>query len=164
MKQYTFVLNFGYAEDAALSFFPFTSYTKHSSSKKALIDLATFLKDAFSARNRGSTEPCCVALKKKHPIAKFCYECGRLIDKEEFDGEAFIDWLRDLNNCGSIDELHSSFIDYDETSPWQSDGLENQPNPIFVYEAEWVLAAAVGWPDNKAFEKIKNTKNSFSFY
>jgi hypothetical protein len=71
----------------------------------------------------------------------------------------------------NIDSFHGEFIDYDEDLRWQSDGLEGALNQRFVYQAEWVLAAAIGYPHRAevTFEDIckartKSKSESFTYY
>ena len=55
MKQYTFVLNFGYVESSRLSYFPFSSLNKYKDAKEALVDLAKFLQEQYNLGH--ATEP-----------------------------------------------------------------------------------------------------------
>jgi hypothetical protein len=169
-KQYTFVLNFGYVESSSLSYMPFSSTEKYASAKEALVDLAIFFKEQFALNNKVELKACCEVNKKKDAEAAFCSKCRRSLKEEEFDDEAFVDWIRGMGNC-DIDSFHGEYIDYDESLRWQSNGLEGSLNQRFVYQAEWVLAAAVGYPHRKdqTFEDIckdrtKEKRESFSYY
>lgn len=168
MKSYTFVLNFGYVESSSLSYFPFTSTGKYRDAKEALLDLATFLKEQFVG-NKAVPRKCCVTSKEKEPDAEFCSKCGRALAPEEFDEDAFQNWLVDMSRC-DIDSFHGEFIDYDESQRWQSGSLEGAINQRFVYQAEWVIAAALGFPHGEpTFEDIcsdrtKEKRESFSYY
>ncbi len=170
MKQYTFVLNFGYVESSSLSYFPFTSTGKYKNAKEALIDLALFLKEQYLIKHSAKPKKCCLKSKEKDSSAEYCSKCGTSLQEEEFDSEHFEDWLRNMSGC-DIDSFHGEFIDYDTSYRWQTDGLEGAPNQRFVYQAEWVLAAAIGHPhrNDQTFEIIckertKEKRESFSYY
>jgi hypothetical protein len=170
MKQYTFVLNFGYVESSSLSYLPFSSTDKYRDAKEALIDLAEFLKEQYLLQHETKPKKCCIASKEKDATAEFCPKCGHSLTKEEFNDEHFTQWLSDME-CANIDSFHGEFIDYDESHPWQYNGLEGALNQRFVYQAEWVIAAALGYPHRKeqTFEKIcqdrtKTKRESFSYY
>lgn len=154
MKQYTFVLNFGYVENASMVYMPFTSTNKYKDAKDALVDLAEFLKEQYLKHYSSKPKKCCLASKDKDPTAEFCSKCGHSLKEEEFDADHFQDWLRGLD-CTDVDRFHGDYIDYDESFRWQSDGLEGAVNQRFVYNAEWVLSAALGYPHHdKTWEKI----------
>lgn len=170
MKQYTFVLNFGYVESSSLSYFPFSSTGKYRDAKEALVDLAKFLKEQYCLQHEAKPKKCCITSKEKDSVAEFCSKCGKSLAKEEFDDEQFTEWLSDMNHC-NIDSFHGDFIDYDTSHRWQSNGLEGAPNQRFVYQAEWVITAALGYPhrDDQTFEDIckertKAKRESFSYY
>lgn len=170
MKSYTFVLNFGYVEHSSLSYIPFTSLGKYKTAKEALVDLALFLKEMYLIKNSSEPKKCCTESKVKDSSAEFCSKCGSSLQEEEFDPEHFEEWLVSMSTC-DIDSFHGDFIDYDTSYRWQSDGLEGAPNQRFVYQAEWVLSAALGYPhdDRYSFEKIcqertKEKRESFSYY
>lgn len=169
MKQYTFVLNFGYVESSGLSYLPFTSGIKHVSAKAALIDLAQFLKEQYLFQYCNDFKKCCLTSKKIDVTAEFCSKCGHSLVEEEFDSEHFEGWLRDMDGV-DIDTFHGNFMEYDETYRWQSNGLEDAPNQRFVYQAEWVLSAALGYPhrEDQTFEDIckdrtKSKRESFAY-
>lgn len=169
-KKYTFVLNFGYVESSRLSFMPFTSAEKYADAKEALVDLASFLKERYLERHKITPKKCCTASKQKAEPGEYCSKCGRSLKEEEFNEEHFIDYLRSMSDC-DIDTFHSDIMDWDPDYRWQSEGLEGQVNQRFVYQAEWVLAAAIGYPhrEDNTFEDIckKRTKNkteSFTYY
>lgn len=169
-KQYTFVLNFGYVESTRLSYLPFISNNKYADAKEALLDLAQFLKEHYLKANSSPSRKCCDASKKKLPLEPFCSKCGKALKEEEFDDEHFIDWLREMNDC-DVDTFHADFIDYDTSNRWQTDGLEGGPNQRFVYEAEWVIAAALGYPHKKelTFEvlcknRTRTKSDSFTYF
>lgn len=169
-KQYTFVLNFGYVESAGLSYMPWSSSEKYATAKDALIDLATFFKEQYLLQHKVELKSCCEANKKKDPEASFCSKCRRSLKEEEFDDEAFIDWLQGMANS-NIDSFHGEYMDYDpDNQRWQSDGLEGALNQRFVYQAEWVLAAAIGYPhgdvtfEDICKERTKEKRESFSYY
>jgi hypothetical protein len=170
MKQYTFVLNFGYVESASMTYLPFTSQVKFKGAKEALLDLAKFLKEQYLLRHETKPKKCCLASKDKDSAAEFCSKCGRSLKEEEFDNEHFEDWLQQLD-CTNVDSFAGNFIEWDDTQRWQSNGLEGAPNQRFVYNAEWVLLAALGYPhrDTQTWEKIcqdrtKAKRESFSYY
>lgn len=169
MKQYTFVLNFGYVEHSSLSYFPFTSTGKYKNAKEALVDLAKFLKERYEEKHKVELKDCCQKNKAKDPEADFCSKCRRSLADAEFNDEDFCHWLEQMSTS-DIDSFHGDFIDYDESFRWQSDGLEGAPNQRFVYQAEWVLAAALGYPHgDQTFEDIckertKEKRESFSYY
>lgn len=169
MKQYTFVLNFGYVENSRMAYMPFTSMNKYKDAKTALMDLALFLKEQYLIKHSVKPKKCCLASKEKDPSAEFCSKCGRSLKEEEFDSEFFEEWLGELS-CTDVDRYHGDYIDYDTSHRWQSNGLEGAPNQRFVYHAEWVLAAAIGYPhrDNKTWEDIceqrtKYKRESFAY-
>lgn len=170
MKQYTFVLNFGYVESASMVYMPFTSLNKYKDAKDALLDLANFLKEQYLLKYQSKPKKCCLASKDKDPTAEYCSKCGHSLEEEEFDAEHFQEWLKEFD-CSNVDSFASNYIDYDESFRWQSNGLEGAPNQRFVYNAEWVLAAALGHPhrDTQTWEKIcqdrtKAKRESFSYY
>src|SRR5271170_4910969 len=117
MKQYTFVLNFGYVESSSLSYFPFSSLNKYRSAKEALVDLSLFLKEQYLSRHTIEPKKCCLASKEKDSGAEFCAKCGKSLLKEAFNDEWFIDWLQDMSNC-DVDRFHGDFIDYDTSHRW----------------------------------------------
>lgn len=169
MKQYTFVLNFGYVESASMVYMPWSSTGKYKGAKEALLDLAAFLKEKFLLQHETKPKKCCIASKEKDSGAEFCSKCGRSLVEEEFNDEHFTDWLTNMD-CSNVDSF-SEFMDYDESNRWQSNGLEGSLNQRFVYNAEWVLAAALGYPHRteQTFEKIckdrtKHKRESFSYY
>lgn len=146
MKKYTFVLNFGYVESCSLSYIPFTSRGTYRNAKEALIDLSQFLQEQ--------------------------YLVARDLDAADFDQEEFIEWLTDMSHT-DIDLYHGEFIqyDYDHCQRWQSDGLEGAPNQRFVYQAGWVITAALGYPHRKektfeviCKERTKEKRESFTYY
>lgn len=170
MKQYTFVLNFGYVESSSLSYFPFTSTGKYKDAKEALVALATWLREEYLKPMQVKLKKCCEATKSKDPEADFCSKCRQSLHDHEFDSESFEEWLREMAGC-DIDSFHSNYIDYDEDDPWQTGLLEGAPNPRFVYNAEWVITAALGHPhrSDRTFEDIckdrtKKKIESFSYY
>lgn len=167
-KRYTFVLNFGYVESASLSFMPWTTNMTFMTAKEALINLAAFLKDQYLIENGYEPKKCCLVSKTKDPATAFCSKCGHDVREKIFNGEEFTDWLRDISTC-DIDSF-AGYITWDPEHPWKS-SLEGEPNQRFVYQAEWVLAAAVGHPlrEGRTFdvickERTKNRKESFSYY
>lgn len=167
-KRYTFVLNFGYVESAHLSFMPWTTNNTFKTAKEALINLAAFLKDQYLIEHELKLKKCCVSTKVKEPSAEFCSKCGHSVVEQQFDGEQFSEWLCALGDC-NIDSF-AGYIAWDPEHPWKS-SLEGEPNQRFVYQAEWVLAAAVGHPLHKertfdviCKERTRNRKESFSYY
>ncbi len=168
-KRYTFVLNFGYAESASLAFLPWVSVGTYKDAKVALLHLAAFLKDRYLVDNSGQpTKKCCTTTKTKDPTAVYCSKCGHSLSTPEFDGESFSEWLRMLET--DVDTFHG-LIDYDQDAIWQAGNLEGAPNQRFVYQAEKVLAAAVGYPEREelTFEEIckqrtKSKTESFTYY
>lgn len=170
MKQYTFVLNFGYVESASMVYMPFSSTGKYKDAKDALVDLAKFLKEQYLSKYETKPKKCCIVSKEKDSTSEFCSKCGRSLQEEEFDEKHFQEWLTRMD-CSNVDSFHGEFIDYDEDYRWQSNGLEGAPNQRFVYNAEWVLAAALGYPhrSEQTWEKIcqdrtKAKKESFSYW
>jgi hypothetical protein len=170
MKSYTFVLNFGYVESSGLSYMPFTSSGKYKGAKEALVDLAKFLKEQYLVQHESKPKKCCLASKAKDASAVYCAKCGHTLAEEEFNDEHFVEWLRELDGL-DIDRYHGDYIDYDTSHRWQSEGLEGAVNQRFVYQAEWVLTAALGYPhrEDQTFEDIckertKEKRESFSYY
>lgn len=169
MKAYTFVLNFGYVESASISFVPFTSSLKYRDAKTALVDLAMFLKDQFLGEPE-ELKACCVGTKMKDDDAKFCSKCRTSLEEEEFESDRFIQWLSEMSLC-NVDSLSGEFIPYNPSDRWQAGDLEGASNQRFVYQAEWVLAAAVGYAhrEGRTFEvlckeRTKSKRESFSYY
>lgn len=168
-KRYTFVLNFGYAESGHMGYMPWTSRRTYKDAKDALVDLATFLKEQFvSDENEPPTKKCCVANHEKEPEAQYCSKCGRDIGATEFDGEEFVDWCRQLDT--DIDTF-AGMVECDREARWQAGLLEGSPNQRFVYNAELVLAAAVGHVhhDKHDWEAIckartKSKKDAFTYW
>lgn len=167
-KRYTLVLNFGYVESARMAFMPWTSKQSFRDAKEALVDLAGFLRDQYLIEHALKRKKCCTVTKTKDVSAGFCSKCGCSLIEATFDGAHFSDWLRELDT--DVDTFHG-IIAWDLTNRWQSEGLEGAPNPRFVYQAEWVLAAAVGHPKdaNMTFEKIckdrtKRRAENFNYY
>jgi hypothetical protein len=167
-KRYTMVLNFGYAESGHMGYVPWTSFVTFKDAKEALVDLAQFLKEQYLLNNEVKPKACCIKTKEKIPDAERCAKCGYLVNEPEFDGEEFEDWLRQLN---TDTDTFAGLVEYDREARWQSNGLEGAPNPRFVYQAEWVLSAALGHPHHEdvTFEKIcknrtKSKSDSFTYY
>lgn len=167
-KRYTLVLNFGYVESQRLAYMPWTSESIFKDAKDALLDLANYLKEQYTEENKTELKKCCMATKAKDPEAEFCSKCGHSISEPDFDGEDFSDWLIQLDT--DIDTFHG-FIKWNPEARWQAGELEGSPNLRFVYQAEWVLAAAVGFPKDghTTFETIcknrtKNKEQSFTYY
>ncbi len=171
-KRYTFVLSFGYAENQHLGYMPWTSENTYKDAKEAILDLASYLKEQYyiNVNYAVALKKCCHATKLKDSEAKFCTKCGSDItkDRHKFDGEHFCQWLRELNTC--IDSFHG-LIEWDPEHRWKSETLEGAPNQRFVYQAEWVLAAALGYnyQNQRTFEQIcqnrtKSRKESFTYY
>lgn len=167
MKRYTFVLNFGYVEEAAVGYLPFTSRDSFANAKKALVNLAEYLRDEFMKTITVEPKACCVNTREKDNEALYCSKCRMSLTNLDFDSEEFMQWLRDLNGCTN----DSWPIDWDAEAPWEVGHLEDAPNPRFVYQAEWVLSAAVGHPYHDEIEfkdicakRTKEKKESFSYY
>lgn len=168
-KRYTLVLNFGYVESQSLSYMPWTSRRTYKDAKNALIDLATFFKEQYLIENEEEPKKCCKATKTKDGSAEFCTKCGHRLADKKFDGENFVDWLRQMS--GSDNDSINQFVQWDEGHRWQFGDLEGSPNQRFVYQAEWVLPAALGHfqRDTITFETIckdrtKSKKTSFTYY
>lgn len=170
-KSYTFVLNFGYAESARLGFVPFTSSNKFSNAREALQDLAEFFKAKFIEQEFVETKQCCLNTKEKDSEAEFCSKCRKSLAAFEFDGEIFVEWLVQMGDCDQ-DNFSANFIEWNEEDPsWQSNGLEGTKNQRFVYQAQWVLGAAVGYShqgqktfENICSERTSEKRESFSYY
>ena len=168
-KQYTFVLNFGYVESSGLSFLPFTSTNKYNDAKEALVDLAVFLKKQYLLQNETKPKKCCTTSKEKDSTAEFCAKCGFSLKEEVFDDELFAEWLNNMSCC-NVDSFHGEFIEYSQDHRWQSNGLEGAVNQRFVYQADWVIPTALGYPhSSESFEDIckqrtKEKRESFSYY
>lgn|SRR5512135_292231 len=170
-KAYTFILNFGYVESARLAFLPWTSKEKYANARDALVDLATFLKEKFLEKHAVKPKKCCIDSKAKDSDAEFCRKCGRSLQvDEDFDVEGYMEFVSGIGDC-DIDTFHGDYIDWNDEERWQTEGLEGQSNQRFVYQAEKVLAAAIGQtPDERrTFETIckertKNKTESFSFW
>jgi hypothetical protein len=170
-KNYTFLLNCGYAEDAYLSYLPFTSRYKFATAREALIDLALFIKEQYVQRYAHEPKKCCKANRAKDPSAEFCAKCGHKIANEEFDPQGYMQFILDMACCCTVDSFHGNFIDYDEDARWQSEGINTKDAIRCVYVAEKVLAAAIGHsPDDRVNiesifkDRTKSKDNSFSFW
>jgi hypothetical protein len=169
MKSYTFVLNFGYVESAGLCYMPWSSELKFKSAKEALVDLAEFLKEQYLNSHKVELKKCCKASKEKDSEAEFCSKCGRALQEEEFDSEDFEEWLSQMD--GHRIDGFGEYVDFSSDERWEPGYLEGAKNPRFVYNAEWVLSAALGYPhrDDQTFEEIckertKEKRESFSYY
>ncbi len=173
-KSYTFALNCGYAENGSLSFAPFTSREKYATAKEALLDLAAFFKERYDQRNAPQYKECCLVTKAKDAAARFCKNCGRTLEEEEFDVEDFTEFVSGICRA-DCDTFHGEYIDYDEDHRWQPGGLEQavaDGSLRFVYTAEHVLAAATGhspYPDKVTIESIfkdrtRSRGKSFAFW
>jgi hypothetical protein len=167
-KRYTLVLNFGYVESARLAFMPWASKKAYKDAKEALIDLATFLKEQYLTEHEKLPKKCCTATRTKDATAEYCSKCGHVLATLEFDSEHFQDWLRQLD---TDTDTFGGYIEWNPENRWQAGDLEGAPNQRFVYQADWVLAAAIGHPKNadRTFEMIckdrtKSKKDSFSYY
>lgn len=168
-KRYTMVLNFGYAENGHVGYVPFVSRQTFKDAKEALVHLANYLKDAWEVEHKVEPKKCCIATKEKDPDAEYCTKCRMSVGKQEFDEEDFIDnFLMQLNT--DYDTL-AGLIDWDREAPWECGHLEGAPNPRFVYNAELVIAAVLGYPkhEDRTWETIcknrtKSRKDSFSYW
>lgn len=167
-KRYTFVLNFGYVESQRLAFMPWTSKQKFKDAKEGLLDLANWLKERYLEEDKQEPKACCIKTKAKDAGAVYCTKCRRELDEPEFDGELFSDWLIQLDT--DIDGFHG-LISWDPDARWEAGHLEGSPNPRYVYNAEWVLAAAAGDPKDPdvTFADIckartKSKQDSFTYY
>ncbi len=170
MKQYTLVLNFGYVESSRLSYMPWVSSCKYRNAKAALLDLSLFMKEQYLLRHTKDPKVCCNKSRAKDTDAEYCSGCGHSLKEEPFDDEDFVDWLGQMSCC-DVDTFHGDFIDYNDGNRWQPNGLEGGLNLRFVYQAEWVIAAALGYPhqDDQTFEDIcedrtRRKLESFSYY
>lgn len=168
LKRYTLVLNFGYVESQRLAYMPWSSKQKFKDAKEALLDLANWLKERYLEENKTEPKACCLKTKEKDPEAEYCSKCRRELADPEFDGEEFEDWVQQLDS--DIDTLHG-LISWDPEARWQCDGLEGTPNQRFVYQAHWVLSAALGQPhhDDITWETIcknrtKSRQDSFTYF
>ncbi len=165
-KPYTFVLNFGYVESASLSFMPWTSLRRFKDAKEALEDLALFFKQMYTSEAETSLKKCCQAMPEG---SQFCSKCGTSLGKRELDGERFSDWLFEMSQ--SDENGIGEYINRDPANRWAYGQLEGMPNQRFVYQAEWVLAAALGYPRDisNTFVTIckrrtKSRSESFYYY
>lgn len=168
MKSYTLVLNFGYVESSGLCYMPWSSDLKFKNAKEALVDLANFLKEQYLSKHKVEPKKCCKASRDKDAEAEFCSKCGRALQEEEFDAEHFQEWLSGMD--GHRIDGFGDYIEFGEDR-WEPGYLEGAANQRFVYQAEWVLSAAVGYPyrDDHTFEDIckertKEKRESFSYY
>lgn len=171
MKTYTFLLNFGYVESTRLAYVPFTSTVELANAKLALVDLANFLKEHFLEKHGPKLKKCCLANKEKDPHAQFCSKCSRSLVNEDFDVEGYMDFIKEIGEC-DIDTYHGNYVEYSDDLRWDpTGGLGPEKDTRLVYNAEKVLAAAIGHsPDNRVnIEKIfeqrtKSGSDSFSFW
>lgn len=166
-KQYTFVLNFGYAESQTLYYTPFTSREKFANAKEALIDLANY----FRKHYEGTDPPkkCCTAAKAKDAEAAFCAKCGLSLKDEEFDADGYIEFVKDIGGADS-DTCSANYIEWTDDAEWAYTSPDG-PNPRYVFTAEKVLAAAIGHsPDDRITidsifkDRTSSKGNSFSFW
>ncbi len=172
MKRYTLVLNFGYTSSTSLSYVPFTSQQRFKSAKEAVVDLANFLKEQFLSPHIKKFKPCCVNSKNADAEALFCSKCGTSLHQETFSQlfGLFRDWLQEFDAC----DVDSSGMLLDENIDdhrWDVGNLRGEPNQRFVFHAEDVLLAALGFPPRKdiTFETIcqrrsKNKEEDFSYW
>lgn len=171
-KRYTFVLNCGYAESQKLASVPFTSRGTYANAKEALLDLAHFFKEHF--RSNEPPKKCCAASKEKAANDPYCSKCGTYLAEEAFDPEAFMAFIQGISDS-DLDSFHGDFIEYDESLRWQSEGMDviekKGMQTRFVYQAEKVMAAAIGHsPDDRVnidtiFKRRTESKEkSFSFW
>ena len=169
MKTYSFLLNFGFAEDGRLGFVPFVSKQKFASAKDAFIDLANFFKDAFLLKeDKPLSKSCCRHSKAINPDSSYCGKCRALLNESEFDGEAYTDFVHmiggsDTNSyCGDI-------VDWDDQARWQSKLPKDLSKVQIVHVAEKALAAALGYSSDDrvtidSIFKNQSKTNSFSFW
>jgi hypothetical protein len=167
-KRYTFLLNFGYAESAMLSYMPWNSRGLYKDARSALVDLAEYLKAQYNGDNGSQASlQCCVTSRKHNNNAKFCSECGRDLRGDEFDPESFATWLYSLG-CISVNDM-SDFVECGADAPWEP-GLDSPNfNPLSVYNAEYVICAALGYPrhKDKTFEYVcrgRGAAGAFTYY
>jgi hypothetical protein len=170
MKAYSFLLNFGYAEDGGLGFVPFVSKQKFASVKAALVDLANFFRDAL-AEKEGETENrvCCGSTLAIEPSAKYCIKCARSLSAKMFDVDEYIDFVRMIgeSDCNSY---YSNIVAYDDQARWQSELPKDLSDVKIIYVAEKTLAAALGDEyspnDQVTLDSIfkKRKGNSYSFW
>lgn len=149
---------------------PWVSSDSHKDAKEALLDLASFLKEQYLIGLGTDDEPkkCCLATKAKEPEAAFCLKCAASLEDPEFDEEHFTDWLCGLDT--DSDTFHG-YIQWDPNAKWQTGQLEGMPNQRFVYQAERVIAAALGYPHHKDYtfatickNRTKNKADSFTYF
>jgi len=175
-KTYTLALNCGYAENASLSFTPFTSHLKYASAKDALLDLANFFKEQYDVKFAAQIKTCCkINLSKKDSDAQYCSKCGTFLYEEDtFDDTlAFVEFVNEICQA-DCNAFHGDYIDYDEQHRWQPEGFEEavaNGSVRFVYTAEKVMAAAIGQtPDHRVTidqifkERTGKGSKSFSFW
>jgi hypothetical protein len=168
LKRYTLVLNFGYVESQRLAYMPWSSKQKFKDAKEALLDLANWLKEQFLIENEVKPRKCCLAAVAKDAEIKYCPKCGLDIAERAFDGEEFEDWVQQLDS--DIDTFHG-LIPWDPDARWQADGAIDGPNLRIVYQAHWVLSAALGQPhhEDHTWETIckartKSRQDSFTYF
>lgn len=164
-KQYTLILNFGYAESGRLGFMPWTSKKKFKDAKEAILDLARYLKDRYLENTSRPLKKCCQK-STENEGAEYCLKCGHPLIESVFVGERFSDWLIGLDTDANT--FHE-YIAWDSDPEWEAGTFG--PNQRFVYQAEAVLAAAVGSPKDPdiTFEEIcrrrtKSKSDDFTYY
>jgi len=145
MKSYTLILNFGYAESQTTGYYPFVSTgKKFASAIEAIEDLAEFLKEKFIQANdaQPSIKQCCTDSAAANPNAKYCSECGRFLNEEEFtiDDDEFEEFLFELN--GSTTDDLGRIILSDIEDRWELGLFEK--NEVFIYNAEKVISSIIG--------------------
>jgi hypothetical protein len=167
-KRYTLMLNFGYVESTSLSFMPWFSLKMFKDAKDALLSLSTFLKEKFLEESQVTLKKCCALTQERDADAEFCTKCGHPLASAEFDGENFVEWLREIG-ASDIDTFNG-LATWDREDLWMP-VQSFQHNPRVVHQAEWVIAAAVGYSHNDArtFEQIckertKTKADSFTYY
>lgn len=160
MKQYSFLLNFGYAEDSHLGFIPFISDKKFPSATDAFIDLAKFL---AALNPDDSVSECC-----KNNTSNFCPNCGSPKIIFDFDFEYYSDYFSKMFQLSTLDSYNSLLNDPNEYQRWEPILPKNLSKSYSVYEAEKCLAVALGYsPDKKInidliFDRLEN--NSIFYY
>lgn len=169
MKTYTFLLNFGYAESGRLAYVPFTSTQKFANAKIALVDLANFFKEHYLELHKPKLKKCCLDNKAKDSTAQFCSKCSKSLVDQDFDDEGYMEFVMDIGGCDT--DSYGEYVDFSADVRWEAGMLGLNKDTRVVYQAEKVLAAAIGHsPDDRVtieriFEqRTKSKSEDFSFW
>lgn len=140
----TFWLNFGFAEDGSIAYVPM-AYTGKGFKKRedAILSLAEYLKKRFIGDPK-TLNKCCECFKKQNK--KFCADCGTSLIDEDFDIEAFKDYLKEFPAL-TCDTFGYSWEENQEGEYWTPEvdmsELLKAKNVLVLISAEKILETAL---------------------